>query len=217
MTDPFWLTDAVYFPSLWIGASYRISSSSQDQFSFLGLRLRHFKSSVRPRSFLDRHSLYLSLSFIWPRSRSASPRYVVWICRDSNMIIIALRHLCIISTLLDRFSPSPTDLHGSRRLEFRSSRCASSSCWCCNVFLVRFDLSLPRFRRKALPVRPPRDSWLHVHPLFPLIIYSCSLFVPLLGPLSCSHVIVLILYCSFFFLFSFFFFSSNRALFGLPS
>jgi hypothetical protein len=122
------------------------------------------------------------------------------------MTIISIRHLCIVFTLLDRFFPSPTffssptDLHGSRRLEFRSSRCASSSCWCCNFF------SSLRFRRKALPVRPPRDSWLHVHPLFPLVIYSSSLFMPLLSLLSCSHVTVLILYCPFFFLFFFFFF-----------
>ena len=46
---------------------------------------------------------------------------------------------------------------------------------CSIFFLVRFDLSSSRFRRKALPVRAARDPWLQVHPLFPLVIYSYSL------------------------------------------
>lgn len=178
-----------------------------------------FGSQVTPlqifgaSTFLSQPSFFmLYASFIRPCSRSASPRHVVWVCRDSNdhhFNSTSLHHIYFAWPFFSSHCPprvAPTGV--------RSSRCALSSCWCCNFYIVRFDLSLPRFRRKALPVRPPRDSWLHAHPLFPLIIYSCSLFVPLLSLLSCSHVTILILYCPFF---SFPFFSlSNRALFGLP-
>lgn len=212
INDPCWLTDAVYFRRRGLGhltgypPHHRISS----YFWVSGYATSNLWCVHVPFSTVILYALcffHLTLfAFGEPQTcRLSLPRLKY----DHHFNSTSLHHIYFAWPFFSSHCPprvAPTGV--------RSSRCALSSCWCCNFYIVRFDLSLPRFRRKALPVRPPRDSWLHAHPLFPLIIYSCSLFVPLLSLLSCSHVTILILYCPFF---SFPFFSlSNRALFGLP-